>query len=263
MDDKQRTLTLRRAKVLRDRLLSRAAPGNPHRDAEVNALAKLAILLAGEVPPHEADAILDALMPWVDAMQEDNAAALSEALVMRGRIEEAESIWLRISTIARMHAQMRCLAHRLIAASQAYGGTPALDAVVEVIVEGPVGTLAELAEHANDRNTALAVYAGSRLLQRTLETIREHTPALVNTLAKLTGPDEADESMIRAADRMVADSEGYDLTPQDVPSHLARDPIIGRIDEIVRSRLAPGRGRPNDPHGYVAMLREATYGSTM
>ena len=68
--------------------------------------------------------------------------------------------------------------------------------------------------------------------------------------------------MVNAAEWIYNDAEKFSIGPANVPKHMARDPILERIDDMVQSRMAPPRGRPSDPHAYVAMLREAVYGST-
>ena len=248
---------MRWATWLGDRLLERGEPGRPRAERDVDALVKLAVLLAGEGPPEGADAILDALTPWTHAMRSDHAAALSEALVMRGRIEDACAIWQTLDPIERMQAQLRCLGHRLIAAANVYAGTAQLDAVVEAIVAQPVGTLAELLESDHDEETALVVYSGVRLLYCTLEVVREHAPEVVDTLARLSTPVRADAAMLDAAQRIRADAERFAIGPAKPSPPLARDPVVARVEEMVRSRLGPPRGVPDDLLDYLAMLREA------
>ena len=261
-DDKQRALNQRRAAKLRDRLLDQLGNEGPKTDRETDALVRLALLLAAEVPPDEADAILDALTPYVAQIQTDHAAALSEALVMRGRIDEAAAIWEDLKPIERMQAQLRCLGHRLLAAAKTYKQSPVLDAVVEVMIEAPVNTLADITETAHDRETTLAAYSGVRLLHRTLEQAVVLAPELIPCLARLTSLGKADASIKEAAERIFADAEGFSITPAEVPHHLSRDPMVKRIDEMMRSRLAPGKGAPANPKKYVETLRRACYGET-
>ena len=155
---------------LGDRLLERGEPGGPRAERDVDALVKLAVLLAGEGPPEGADAILDALTPWTHAM--------------RGRIEDADAIWQTLDPIERTQAQLRCLGHRLLAAGNVYAGTAQLDAVVQAIIAQPVGTLAELLESDPDEETALAVYSGVRLLYGTFACERRHAVRALHRKAR-------------------------------------------------------------------------------
>ena len=257
IDEERRRRRARWATWLGDRLLERGEPGGPRAERDVDALVKLAVLLAGEGPPEGADAILDALTPWTHAMRSDHAAALSEALVMRGRIEDADAIWQTLDPIERMQAQLRCLGHRLIAAANVYAGTAQLDAVVQAIIAQPVGTLAELLESDHDEETALAVYSGVRLLYRTLELVREQAPVVVDALARRCMPERVDAGMLGAAQRLRADAERFAIgPPAKLSPQRARDPVVARVEEMVRSRVGPPRGVPDEVLEFVAMLRE-------
>ena len=168
----------------------------------------------------------------------------------------AALIWQTLDPIERMQAQLRCLGHRLIAAANVYAGTAQLDAVVQAIVAQPVGTLAELLESDHDEETALVVYSGVRLLYCTFEVVREHAPEVVDTLARLSTPERADAGMLDAAQRIRADAERFAIGPAKPSPSLARDPVVARVEEMVRSRFGPPRGVPDDLLDYLAMLRE-------
>ena len=93
IDEERRRRRARWAMWLGDRLLERGEPGGPRAERDVDAPVKLAVLLAGEGPPeggrrHPRRAQRHGRTRC--APTTDHAAALSEALAVRGRIEDAE-----------------------------------------------------------------------------------------------------------------------------------------------------------------------------
>ena len=253
-----------RARRFRDHALAAMRQsGTGPSPVEAEALVKLGLLLAAEVPPEEADVVLEGLAPYGPLLADDTKGALCEMLVMRGRPADAEALWDSMEPIPRMQAQLRCLAHRLLEAAERYGeDEEQLAAVTEAMLAEPVNALAALVEQeGGTEEEAVVAYLGTRLLARTRSVVEANAPVMARIWDQVAG-EARDEEEERAADEaaevIAADMLAYEgAGPGGERSGV---PMLDWVHKVAARGTLPGRGTPQQPRDYLGRIRRLLFG---
>ena len=254
-----------RARKFRDHALAAMqASGAGPSPVEAEALVKLGLLLAAEVPPEDADIVLEGLVPYGPQLQDDTKQQLCRVLVMRGRAADAESLWDTMDPTPRMQAQLGCLTHRLLEVAEHHGDDYArLLVVTEQILSEPLNHLAALVERPEgSEEDAVVAYVSTRLLARIRSVVEANAPIMSRVWDELAGPsrnEEEEAALDEAAEMIARDMLAYEGPGE--PARKSGSPIIDWLNKVTGRNALPGRGRPAEPKGYLDKLQRLLLGT--